>query len=147
MLSEVLKRAKLTQQEKTALEDIWDKLHRHGSLTTKQKAWVERVYFGQKLDRAPAKGVPAAAKGIPAKPFDRKKSGTFLGAAAQARQHRIGYINWSGTQQVLLITNMSTLRELCPTIKPGSKQYQKIELFFKNGGEVLKIKPALARTG
>lgn len=51
MLASVLKRANLNASQREALEDIWDKLHRYGRLTPRQNAWVEKVYFDQKLDK------------------------------------------------------------------------------------------------
>ena len=51
MLSEVLRRAQLTPRERESFEDMLDRMHRYGRCTDKQRAWIEKVYFGQKLDQ------------------------------------------------------------------------------------------------
>lgn len=51
MLAEVLRRAVLTQRERESFEDMWDRIHRFDRCSDKQRAWIEKVYFGQKLDR------------------------------------------------------------------------------------------------
>ncbi len=131
MLSALIQRGQLKPREKEAFEGMWDSVHRYGRLTPKQKAWVEKEFYGQELDRSTR----------------RPKSGTFVGAKVRAKKaHRIGYINYSGTRDLLLITNIEMLKDLCPSIKPGSKQYQKIEAFFRKGGEVLKIKPVIDKS-
>lgn len=132
-LSTLLKKGQLKAHEREAFEGMWDAVHRYGKLSPKQRAWIERVYYGQNLDRSNA-SKPQGPK--------RTQSGTqYIGAVQPPKTARIGYINHSGTRETLMVTNMTMLRELCPGIKPGSKQYQKIEAFFRNGGEVLKIKP------
>lgn len=129
----------LKRSELEAFEDIWDKYHRYGRLTAPQQAWVEKVYFEQKLDRPASQRPPPTLQ----RPGPKKTpSGTFLGVQAQGKIPRIGYINHAGVTDTLMITNMAMLRELCPDIKPGSVQHQKISAFFRSGGEVLKIKPA-----
>jgi len=135
LLSTLLQKGKLDPKEKEAFENMWDALHRYGRLTQKQKAWAEKVYYTQELDRP---NQPPINERRPVRRVTQ--SGTFVGVGA-AKSSRIGYINHSGTREVILITNFSMLKELCPDIKPGSKQYQKIEAFFRDGGQVLKIKP------
>jgi hypothetical protein len=131
MLSALIQRGQLKPREKEAFENMWDAVHRYGGLSAKQKAWVEKEYFGQKLDRS----TPQA--GNPKKPA----SGTFQAVRPEKKHYRIGYINYPGTQTTLLVTNMSQLRELCPGIVTGTPWYSKIEAFFRKGGEVIKIKP------
>lgn len=222
MLAEVIRRAVLKPREKEDLVDLWDRSHRFGGMSDRQKAWVERVFYEQKLDRAataanvrrrvvvptwqkerrggyvdttsspeafdppgaePAPSVrlvpsvtstarearpsgmaaeqpsrivtvkstdirarlQAKAAGVarPAVNTQRasSKSGTFMAAPSQ-KAYAIGYINYEGATRELLITNMASLHEHCPRIRPGSQQYQKIEKFFRDGGRVLKIKPS-----
>jgi hypothetical protein len=220
MLAEVIRRAVLKPREKEDLVDLWDRMHRYGKVSDKQKAWVEKVFFEKKLDReTPAVGTirrrviiptwqkerrarqvdraerpmetqeavghvptmrlvpPIAAqlaggaiqpsrivavkstdiqaklrakgespRAVPqpsSRPRPTSKSGTFIAVTPQ-KAHRIGYINYEGASQQLLITNMQLLHDHCPAIRPGTVQYQKIEKFFRDGGQVLKIKPAEA---
>lgn len=219
MLAEVIRRAVLKPREKEDLVDLWDRMHRYGKVSDKQKAWVEKVFFEKKLDReTPAAGtirrrvivptwqkerrarqvdrterpvetqeamvghhptmrlvppitgqsaggaiqpsrivavkstdIQAKLRGKaeptrvapqpPARPRPTSKSGTFIAVTPQ-KAHRIGYINYEGASQQLLITNLQLLHDHCPAIRPGTPQYQKIEKFFRDGGQVLKIKPA-----
>lgn len=54
MLADVLRRAVLTRSERESFEDMWDRLSRSKKGPSHaQKAWIERIYFGQKLDRPP----------------------------------------------------------------------------------------------
>jgi len=57
MLAEILRRAVLTERERESFEDMYDRIHRFNRCSNAQQAWIEKVYFGQKLDReeAPAK--------------------------------------------------------------------------------------------
>ena len=118
-LETILKRAKLTPREKEAFEDMWDKLHRYKRVTHKQKYWIEKVYFAQHLDGSPK----------------------FLGSPDPKAKPKVGYINYPGVTEVVMATNFEMFRKVCPGIKPGSNQYQKVRSFFEKGGEILKIKP------
>jgi hypothetical protein len=51
MLSAVLQRAELNPRERESFEDMWDRINRYDRCSEKQKAWIEKVYFAQKLDR------------------------------------------------------------------------------------------------
>lgn len=136
-LAAILRRAKLKRQEQEAFEHMWDALHRYGRLSDKQKAWIEKVYFEQKLDR----DVPVQAE--PAKKASQSGTHRLMGVKSETAQKaaRVGYINYPGIQSQALITNMDTLHQLCPRIRPGSPQYKRIKAFFDNGGVVLKVKP------
>lgn len=142
MLEAILQRARITPSEREAFEDIWDKYHRYGRLTSKQQAWAERVYFGQKLDRA-INNTPTPPP--PSNGFRKSKTAESAVrhryTSKAARQSRVAYINHPGTTTTLMVTNLDMLKTICPDIKSGSKQYRKIESFFRGGGEVLKIKP------
>jgi len=116
MLSAVIQRGKLKRSEREAFEDIWDRIHRYGRATPKQKAWIERVYFDQKLDR-------------------------FKSKPPSESMPRSGYITHSGVSKMVIVTSEQQLRDVCPFIPAGSKTFDKVKLFFDRGGEVLKIKP------
>jgi hypothetical protein len=49
MLAEVLRRAVLTERERESFTDMWDRISRYKRCSDKQAAWIEKVYFGQKL--------------------------------------------------------------------------------------------------
>lgn len=205
MLAEVIRRAVLKPREKEDFVDLWDCIHRFNKVSDRQKAWIEKVYFGQKLDqpvstvrrrvivptwqperrkrhvdlrpvedgvdtlteaavrlvppptnatsdRQPARMVTVRSTDIkrmqgrtsgraPVNPRPASKSGTYK-AVVPEKAHQIGFINYDGAPRELLITNMQTLRDLCPKIQPGSVQYRKIDAFFRAGGKVLKVKPS-----
>ena len=156
-LAIILRRATLTRSEREAFEDIWDRIHRYGRVSDKQKAWIERVYFGQNLDKEPRAVEPIRrrvrvvdakdlrpSKQPTAQQQKLKQTGTFMAVKAPAKKSRVGYINYPGVQSTQLITNMTMFRQACPRIKPGSVQFQKIQRFFESGGEVLRIKPVEA---
>jgi hypothetical protein len=72
MLAVVLRRAELNQRERESFTDMWDRIHRFNRCSDKQKAWIEKVYFGQKLDAEPTSRrrvvVPTWQKGEPGAP-------------------------------------------------------------------------------
>lgn len=208
MLAEVIRRAVLKPREKEDFIDLWDCIHRFNRVSDRQKAWIEKVYYGQKLDqvtvptarrrvivptwqeerrnrrpravdqsigksdaksgatvrlmapteatgeRQPVRMVTVKSTDIqrlqarpagraPVNPRPASKSGTYK-AVVPEKAHQIGFINYDGAARELLITNMQTLRDLCPKIQPGSEQYRKIDAFFRAGGKVLKVKPSEA---
>lgn len=51
MLTEVLRRAQLSHRERESFEDMLDRITRFQRCSDRQKAWIEKVYFGQQLDR------------------------------------------------------------------------------------------------
>jgi hypothetical protein len=167
MLAEVMRRATLTDRERESFTDMWDRTHRYGRMTHRQKAWVEKVYFGQKLDQPSTVTTPVTPvvrrrivipdwqqkegrRSQPAKvrqPLAEKrsssKSGTFMASPQPTEKtHRIGYINYPGIDRETLVTCMDVLHTVCPRIQRGSSQYRKISRFFESGGQVLKVKPA-----
>lgn len=62
MLAEVLRRATLTERERESFTDMWDRIHRYDRCSPAQKAWIEKVYFGQKLDKTV--GSPVAKRRV-----------------------------------------------------------------------------------
>ena len=122
MLEEILKRAELKPQQREMFEDMWDRAHRYKRLSRKQGAVIEKVYFGQKLDRDPA-----------------PDTGTPKPKAGAART---GTVKYEGLDVEKRVTNMDQLTLTCPNIKPGSKQHRKIAQFFREGGQVIKVIPA-----
>jgi hypothetical protein len=139
MLSALIQRGQLKPREKEIFTEMWDAVHRYGSLSPKQRAWIEKEYYGKKLDRSNTS--PGESKPIPLRPNQR-----LVGTKTPERDHRVAYLNYAGASSLMLITNIQTLRTLCPDIRPGTKQYAKIEAFFRNGGEVLKVKPLLDKS-
>lgn len=51
MLTEVLRRANLSNRERESFEDMLDRVNRYHRCSDKQRAWIEKVYYGQKLDQ------------------------------------------------------------------------------------------------
>jgi hypothetical protein len=175
MLGVILRRAELTPRERESFEDMFDRLNRFKRCSDRQKAWIEKVFYDQKLDReatpmrrrviiptwqkgetglrrAPPQSPPALVKAVGTtveRPEtrhvlvkNRPKTGTFLASpSAPPKAHQIGKINYPGVQREVLVTSLSTFEEICPRIKPGSKQHRKIAEFFASGGIVLKVKP------
>lgn len=177
MLGVILQRAELTPRERESFEDMFDRVNRYKRCSDKQRAWIEKVYYAQKLDReaTPMRrrvviptwqkddtGVRRLVGTQPAAPAlikaegtqvprgeprqvlvrNRPKSGTFLATPIAApKAHQIGYVNYPGLRKEELVTNLATFEEICPRIKPGSRQHQKIADFFARGGIVVKVKP------
>jgi hypothetical protein len=54
MLTAILARATLTERERESFVDMWDRIHRFNRCSDKQRSWIEKVYYGQKLDREAA---------------------------------------------------------------------------------------------
>lgn len=51
MLGVILRRAELTARERESFEDMFDRLNRFKRCSDKQRAWIEKVFYDQKLDR------------------------------------------------------------------------------------------------
>lgn len=115
MLEQIIKTATLTAQEREVFEGMWDAIHRYGSLSKKQVAWVESVFY--KIDAEALKKNPAA------------------------RAKKIGFINDQTVKRVHKVASIKQFEATCPHIIKGSKQYAKVSIFFKTGGEVLEIRP------
>jgi hypothetical protein len=124
------------------------------------------VYFGQKLDeeapvvrrrviiptwqqRSKGSATPRVEaqvesrepkpNAVPSRPTT--KTGTFLASPAVAKSHQVGYVNYPGVQREVPVATLSMFEEVCPRIRRGSRQYQKVADFFANGGVVVKVKP------
>lgn len=197
MLAEVLRRGVLTERERESFTDMWDRIHRYNRCSDKQKAWIEKVYFAQKLGEPPAAPVrrrvivpswqrneQRATDGLPmemgqvAKPtvksvrsqraetvsavvatqleprapsrqvllpkkkhFPAHGGAMFSTSNSTATNSKIGFINYPGVQREELVTSVLSFEGVCPRIRQGSRQYQKVVEFFKRGGVVLKVKP------
>lgn len=177
MLAEVLKRGQLTPRERESFEDMYDRVHRFKRCSDKQKAWIEKIFFAQGLDRqvpvprrrviipnwqrsedtaavrsevqgppepalikaAHTQARPAASRQVLIR--NRPKTGTFVATPVASKTHQVGYINYPGIQREERVTTLSMFEALCPRIKPGSSQHQKVADFFARGGIVLKVKP------
>jgi hypothetical protein len=115
MLEAILTKAELKPHEREMYEDIWDRVHRYGKATWKQKVMIEKVYYGQKL-------------GEDKKPAVQKKG-------------PVATVSYKGVDKEVCVTTLEQLSQVCPGIKPGSKQHAKIAEFFRKGGQALKVVP------
>lgn len=115
MLERILKTATLSAPEREAMEGMWDAIHRYGRLSGKQIAWVEKLFYA--IDQEALKQNPAV----------RAKKTGFINDQTVGRVHKVGSIK--------------QFEATCPHIIKGSKQYQKVSIFFKTGGEILEIRP------
>lgn len=82
-------------------------------LTYKQKAWIEKVYYGQKLDRQGDGG-----------------------------SQRVAKLRYPGLKKEALVTTIEQFQKVCPGILQSSDQFKKIARFFRSGGEVLHLTPS-----
>jgi hypothetical protein len=119
MLETILKTGTLSAQEREAMESMWDAIHRYGSLSRKQSAWVEELYY--KIDQ----------KAVAKNPAVRSKKTGFINDQTVKRVHKVG--------------SMAQFEATCPHIIKGTKQYQKVSIFFRTGGEVLEIRPEVKK--
>jgi len=110
-LSACLTRGKLNRSQREAFESMWDQIHRT-KLTFKQKAWVESVYHGQRLDE----GVR----------HDRAPK---------------TMVSRSDVSDTMKFRSLAAFRKQFPQVKKGTPQYDKVKTFFESGGEVLEIRP------
>lgn len=127
MLEAVLKYAVLSPQENEMLGDIWDRIHRYRRATRKQGLLIEKFYYGQNLNKGARPRQEQAAK-----ERDRKKP---------KNTGKIASLVYKGLDAEKCVTTLDQFSQVCPGIKPDSKQYAKIAQFFKKGGEVLRIRP------
>jgi len=129
MLKTILEKAVLKPHERELYDDLWDSIHRYGKLSRNQQHVIEKVFYGQKLDRV------ESAESLKAAPVTKP---AVVGAGVPAQ---VGAIQYPGVTTEVVVTNIIQFQKTCPDITKGSKQYLKIENFFKRGGKVLKIKP------
>ena len=116
MLSTLLRIGQLTAMEREAFESMWDQIHRtRGKLSNKQSAWVERVFYKQQLD----------------KPQERP---------AKERSPKVGYFYDPTIKRTVSASNMKQFEVICPHIVKGSPAYQRVEKFFKNGGQRFELR-------
>lgn len=115
MLETILKTASLTATEREAMESMWDAIHRYGALSKKQTSWVESIFY--KIDQEALKQTPAA------------------------RAKKVGFINDQTVKRVHKVGSIKQFEAVCPHIIKGTKQYAKVSIFFKTGGETLEIRP------
>jgi hypothetical protein len=128
MLEAVLRRAELKPHEREMYEDIWDKLHRYGRITHNQGSVIEKVYYGQKLDGSGPKPQATPQKRPPTKDV----------------RGPVAVVMYKGLEKEVCVTTMDQLAQVCPDIRPGSKQHAKIAEFFRKGGRAVTVKPAQA---
>lgn len=117
MLSALIRIGKLTAQEREAFESMWDQAHRsaNGKLSHKQKAWIEKVYYAQKLDQPQAR----PAKVVPPK---------------------IGVIYDPTAKRTVEASTFKQFEAMCPHIVKGSSEYERVKTFFANGGTKFQLR-------
>jgi hypothetical protein len=117
MLSSLLRIGSLTKQEREAFESMWDQTHRssRGELSNRQRAWIEKVYYAQHLD---TKQERAAKKIVP----------------------KTGFIYDPTATRTRVASNIKQFEVLCPSIKKDDPTYQRVESFFRNGGERFELR-------
>lgn len=115
MLETILKTATLSAKDREIFEGMWDSIHRYGGLSRRQESWIEDVFY--KIDQEALKKNPVA------------------------RAKKTGFINDQTVRRVHKVVSLAMFEAVCPHIIKGTKQYQKVSIFFKTGGEVLEIRP------
>jgi len=113
MLEVVLTRATLSARERETLEGMWDAAHRYGGLSRKQTSWIEDIYYK----------IP---KQDPKVPHQRVK--------------RKGSVNSSSVKMPQVVRTFERFKLICPDASPTV--LQRVEAFFKSGGEILRVLPA-----
>ncbi len=117
LLATLIKSGTLTSKEREVFEGMWDQLHRAGKLSNKQKAWIESVYYKQKLD------TPRPAK----KPKKALPKVLFLRDEA--------------TTRVLRATSMAEFEVICKHIKKDTPRWKVVHDFFRDGGQLFELRP------
>ncbi len=117
MLSAVMQRAALKPGERQAFEDMWDALHRYGKLSPKQKAWIEKVYFDQKLDNANVR--PQAKK-------------------------TVGFLEDPKFHRAIRLETMEEFENQCPHIEKDGPLWKRVESFLQKGNNVIELRPKKA---
>lgn len=116
MLSALLKQGRLTAKEREVFEGMWDQTFRTKKLSHKQMAWIEKVYFQQELNRS----IPRAAK---------------------KRGPKVGFLRSETARRTTAATSMKQFEAMCPHIEPGTPIYQRVQQFFRDGGERFELRP------
>lgn len=113
MLAKILKTATLSAKEREIFEGMWDSVHRYGKLTRKQNAWIEDVYYKQKLDQA--------------------------NRPAPVKTSKRGRIDVPGLAQP--VTAHSLERFLYYWPEADQETIKRVTKFFKSGGQVIELRP------
>lgn len=114
---------KIPKQELSAMEDMWDAVHRYGGLSNKQRAWVETVYFKHKLDKPET--LPSAQKTV---------------------SKNVGFIEDVRFQTPIRIGTLAEFEKLCPHIEKGSTLWKRVASFLKDAGHVVELRPPLPKS-
>jgi len=117
MLATLLKSATLTARDRETFEGMWDAVHRYGGLSRKQTAWIEDVYYKQKLNETGK-------------------------AVAKKRSPKVGFILDPKATTLKKARSIDQFQALCPEVLKDSPLYKKVVLFFKSGGEVFELRPS-----
>lgn len=116
MLEGLLRHGKLTAQEREAFESMWDQIHRTGGkLSNKQRAWVEKVFYKQQLDR----------------PQER---------SAKQATPKVGYVYDPNAKRTVAAFNLKQFETICPQIEKGSSTYERVKRFFEAGGQRFELR-------
>lgn len=117
MLSALIRLGKLTHQEREAFESMWDQVHRTaGKLSNKQRSWVEKVYFAQKLDQ-PKTLTPR-----------------------EPRSPKVGFAYDEAIKRTVAAFNITQFETICPTVAKDSPFYGRVKKFFESGGERFELR-------
>ncbi len=117
MLSALIQSGQLTTREREAFEGMWDQVHRtRGRLSNKQQAWVEKVFYEQKLDR----------------PQD---------LAPKKRYPKIGFIIDPTAKRTVSAVTLQQFETICPHFPKGSPTWKRVADFFRNGGIRFELRP------
>ena len=116
MLKALLVQGTLTAQEREAFESMWDQTYKTRKLSHKQMAWIEKAFFKQGLDRPKAR-------------------------PAKQRSPKVGYIYDVEAKRKTVACTLAQFKTMCPNVEPGSALYQRVETFFRNGGERFELRP------
>jgi hypothetical protein len=116
MLEELLNQGTLSAKERETFEGMWDAAHRYGRLSPRQVSWVEDAYY------------------------ELKKTNTKGPRAGLKRSPRSGFVNVQGVTEPKVARSLERFKQLCPAASPTV--LQRVEHFFKSGGEILRVLPA-----
>jgi hypothetical protein len=113
MLKRILTTATLTAKDREVMEGMWDQAHR-AKLTHRQYAWVQDIFYKQKLDQ-PGREPPKRAP----------KMMVLKGKVPKTLKAR----------------SLEVVRKLLPGLPPDSPLDKKLQEFFASGGELVEIRP------
>jgi hypothetical protein len=117
MLSTIIRTGTLSAREREAFEGMWDQWHRCRKLSNKQRAWVESVYYKQKMDKVGSRPPPK-------------------------RSPKVGFIRDPKATVIKRASSMEQFKGVCPDVEPGSPLYKRVDEFFSSGGQIFEVRPS-----